>query len=41
MAPQASKKRGLLLPDYNRIGSCTSNSLDSEQVSGTCSVFTI
>jgi hypothetical protein len=35
MAPQASKKYGLLTPDHHRIGSCTSNGLNSEQVSGT------
>jgi hypothetical protein len=32
MAPQASKKCGLLSPDHNRIGSYTSNGIDSEQV---------
>jgi hypothetical protein len=32
MAPQASEKRGLLPPDHQQIGCCTSNSLDSEQV---------
>jgi len=32
MAPQASKKCGLLLPDHHCIGCCTSNSIDSEQV---------
>jgi hypothetical protein len=39
MAPQASKKCGLLPPDHRHIGinSCTSNSIDSEQVPGTFS----
>ena len=38
-APQASKKCGLL-PSDHRIGSSTSNGIDSEQVPGTCSVLT-
>ena len=41
MAPQASKKCGLLSPDHHRFGSCTSNGIDSEQVTGTFSVLTI
>ncbi len=41
MAPQASKKCGLLPPDHHRIGSCTSNGINSEQVPGTFSVLTI
>ena len=31
MAPQASKKCGLLSPDYNRIGSCTSNGINRKR----------
>jgi hypothetical protein len=38
MAPQASKKYGLLPPDHQQIGSWTSNGIDSEQVPGTFSV---
>lgn len=41
MAPQASKKCGLLPPDYHRIGCCTSNGINSEQVPGTFSALTI
>jgi hypothetical protein len=41
MAPQASKKCGLQSPDHHRIGCCTSNSLNSEQVPGTFSALTI
>ena len=41
MAPQASKKYGLLLPDHRQIGSCTSNALNSEQVLGTFSALTM
>jgi hypothetical protein len=41
MAPQASKKCGLLSPDHQQIGCCASNSLNSEQVPGTLSVLTI
>lgn len=41
MASQASRKCGLLPPDHQHIGSCTSNSINSEQVSGTVCVFTI
>jgi hypothetical protein len=41
MTPQASKKRGLLPLDHQRISSCTSNSINSEQVSGPFSVLTI
>ncbi|MEO7817741.1 MAG: hypothetical protein ABIS18_01185 [Actinomycetota bacterium] len=41
MTPRASKKDGLLLPLHHRLTSYTSNSLDSEQVSGTFSVLTI
>jgi hypothetical protein len=43
MAPQASKKCGLLPPDHRHIGivSCTSNGISSEQVPGTLSVLTI
>ena len=40
MAPQASKKCGLLPRDH-RIGSCTSNGIDSEQVPGTFCILTI
>jgi len=40
MAPQASKKCGLLPPDHQRIGCFTSNSIDSEQVPGPFSVLT-
>jgi hypothetical protein len=39
MAPQASKKCGLHPPDHYRIGTCTSNGIDSEQVPGTFSVL--
>jgi hypothetical protein len=35
MAPQASKKCGLLPPDYHRLAFCTNNGLDSGQVPGT------
>jgi hypothetical protein len=31
MAPQVSKKCGLLPPDHHRIGSCTSTCIDSEK----------
>jgi len=41
MVPQASKKCGLLPPDHRHIGSCKSNSLNSEQVPGTLSALTI
>ena len=41
MAIQASKKCGLLHPDHQRIGSCTSNGIDSNQVSGTFFVLTV
>jgi hypothetical protein len=41
MAPQASKQGSLLPPGHHRIGSCTSNGINSEQVSGTFSVLTI
>ena len=41
MAPQASKKCALLPPDHPRIGSCTSNGIDSEQMPGTFSAPTI
>ncbi len=41
MAPQASKKCGLLPPDHPRIGCCPSNSLNSEEVPGPFSVLTI
>jgi hypothetical protein len=41
MAPQASKKCCLLPPHHLQIGSCTSNSIDSEQIPGTFSVLTI
>ena len=41
MAPQASKKYGLLAPDHQQIGCCTSNSIDSETVPGTFSLLTI
>lgn len=41
MAPQASKKCGLLPPDHHRIASCTSNGSNSELVPGTFSVLTI
>ena len=34
MAPQASKKCGLLPPDYKRIGSCMCNGTDSDKVLG-------
>ena len=40
MAPQASKKCGLLPPDHPRIGSYKSNGIDSEQVLGTFSILT-
>ncbi len=41
MAPQASKKCSLLPPDHHRIGCYTTNSLNSEQVSGSFSMLTI
>jgi hypothetical protein len=41
MAPQASKKCGLLPPDHQRIGSCRSNGLNSCQIPGTFSALTI
>ena len=41
MAPQASEKCGLLPPDHQQIGCCTSNGINSEQVPGTFSVLTI
>ena len=41
MVPQASTKCGLRPPDHQRIGSCTSNGINSEQVPGTFSVLTI
>ena len=37
MAPQASKKCGLLPPDHQQIGSCTSTGIDSEQLPGNIS----
>jgi hypothetical protein len=37
MATQASEKCGLLPPDHQQIGYCTSNNIDSEQVPGTFS----
>jgi hypothetical protein len=37
MAPQASKKCGLLPPDQQQIGFWTSTDIDSEQVPGTIS----
>ena len=39
MAPQASKKCGLQPPDHHRLGCCTSNSIDSEQIPGIVSVL--
>jgi hypothetical protein len=41
MAPQASKKCGLLPPNQQRIGCCTSDGLNSEQVPGSFSELTI
>ncbi len=41
MAPQASKKCGLLPPDHQQIGCCACNRLNSEQVLGTFSVLKI
>jgi hypothetical protein len=41
MAPQASKKCGVHPPDHHRIGYCTSNSLNSEQVTRNFSILTI
>ena len=41
MAPQASKKCGLLPPDRQRIGSSTSNSIDSGKVPDTVFLLTI
>lgn len=41
MAPQASKKCHLLLPDHQQIGCWTSNSINSEQAPGTFLVLTI
>ena len=41
MAPRASTQCGVLPPNHQRIGSCTSNGIDSEQVPGTVSVLTI
>lgn len=41
MAPQASKKFGLLSPDHKQIGCCESNGIDSEQVPCTFSVLTV
>ncbi len=41
MVPQASEKCGLLPPDHQQIGCCTSNSLYSEQVPGTFPLLTI
>ena len=41
MAPQASKKCGLLFPDHQQIGCCTSNGIDSDKVLGTFFVLTI
>jgi hypothetical protein len=39
MAPQASKKCGLLPPDYSPIASCKSNGIYSKNVRGAFSVF--
>ena len=39
MAPQASKKCGLLPPDYKRIGSCMCNGINSYQVPGILSIL--
>jgi hypothetical protein len=39
MAPQASKKCGLLPPDYKRIGSCMCNGTNSYQVPGIFSIL--
>ena len=41
MAPQASKKYGLLAPDHQQIGCCASKGLNSEQVPGTFPVLTV
>ena len=41
MAPQASKKCGLLPPDHPHIGCCASNSLNSKQIAGAFSALTI
>jgi len=41
MVPQASEKCGLLPPEHQQIGCCTSNILNSEQVPGTFSTLTI
>ncbi len=38
---QASEKCGLLAPDHQQIGCCTSNRLNSEQVAGTFFALTI
>jgi hypothetical protein len=41
MAPQASKKCGILSSDHQKIGSGKSNSLNSELAPGTFSALTI
>ena len=41
MALQASKKCDPPPPGHHHIGSCTSNGIDWEQVSGTCSMLTM
>jgi hypothetical protein len=41
MAPQASKKCGLLPPDHQQIGYHAINGIDSEQVPGSFSALTI
>ena len=41
MAPQASKKCGLLPPNHLQISWYTSNGINSEQVSGTFSMLTM
>ena len=41
MAPQASKKCGLLPPDHKRIGCCASNRLNSGKIPGAFFVLTI
>jgi hypothetical protein len=41
MAPQASKKCGLLLPDHQQIGCSESNSLYSEQIPAHASVIVL
>ncbi len=39
MAPQASKKCGLLPPDHQQIGCCASNGINSETVPDTIFLF--